>query len=80
MVTFKVLPMEKYNLLIYSVVVFFHLWVLTRTLKGISIVFEAKKSKVYLISFLFVIILLASLILYLQINFSSIDYFMEYLG
>lgn len=80
MVAFKVLSFQKYNSLIYAIVIFFHLWVITRTLKGISIVFEIKKSKVYLNSILFLIIVLASLILYLQINFSSIDYFMEYFG
>ncbi|MCX8057002.1 MAG: hypothetical protein N3F03_05255 [Ignavibacteria bacterium] len=80
MVIFKVLSLEKYNWLIYSIVILFHIWVITRTLKGISIVFETKKFKVYLVSILLLIVVLASLIMYLQINFSSIDYFMEYFG
>lgn len=80
MVTFKVLSLKKYDLLIYIIVALFHLWIFLRTLKGISIVFEVKKSKVYLVSFLFLISLLVILILYLQINFSSLDYFMDYFG
>lgn len=80
MVVFKILSFQEYNLLIYATFVIFHLWVFTRTLKGISIVFETKKSKVYLTTFIFMIIILASLIIYLQINYSSIDYFMEYFG
>ncbi len=79
-VVFKVLAIEKYNLLIYSIVIIFHIWILTRTLKGISIVFEVKKSRVYFVAFSLMIIALASLILYLQINYSSIDYLMEYFG
>lgn len=79
-VIFKVLSMGKYNLMIYSILAIFHLWIFMRTMKGISIVFEVKKSKVYFVSIAFIIITLASLILYLQINYSSIDYFMEYFG
>jgi beta-galactosidase len=79
-VIFKVLSMEKYNLLIYAILIIFHLWILMRTLKGISIVFEVKKSKVYFVSLALIVITLASLILYLQINYSSIDYLMEYFG
>jgi len=79
-VIFKILSMEKYNLLIYSILIIFHLWIFTRTLKGISIVFEVKKSKVYFVGLTLLIITLASLILYLQINYSSIDYLMEYFG
>lgn len=80
MIAFKILSLDEYNLLIYIVIIIFHAWVITRTLKGVAIVFETKKSKVYLLSFLFFVIVLASLVLYLQFNFSSIDYFMEYFG
>ncbi len=80
MIAFKVLSLNKYNLLIYFVIVIFHVWVILRTLKGVAIVFETKKSKVYLLSIIFFVFVLASLILYLQFNFSSIDYFMEYFG
>ena len=77
-INFKVLSMEKYNILIYSILIIFHLWILSRTLKGISVVFEVRKSKVYFVSLTFIIIALASLILYLQINYKSVDYFMKY--
>lgn len=80
MIIFKILSIENYNFLIYSLIILFHLWILFRTLKGISIVFEVKKVKVYLISFSLIIIILATLVLYLQINFSSIDYLMEFFG
>lgn len=77
-VIFKILSTEKYNLLIYAILLIFHLWAFTRTLKGISVVFEVKKSKVYFVALIFIFITLASLILYLQINYRSIDYLMEY--
>ncbi|MFN4111321.1 MAG: glycoside hydrolase family 2 TIM barrel-domain containing protein, partial [Ignavibacteria bacterium] len=80
MVAFKVLSLKKYDQLIYLIVILFHLWVFTRTLKGISIVFEVKKSRVYFVSICMMILLLAILILYLEINFSSLGYFTEYFG
>lgn len=80
MVAFKILSLKKYDQLIYLIVILFHLWVITRTLKGISIVFEVKKSRVYFVSICMMILILAILILYLEINFSSIGYFTEYFG
>lgn len=80
MVAFKVLSQHKYNFLIYFIIVLFHLWVLIRILKGISIVFEVKKMRVYFVAILFLLTVFASLILYLQINYSSLDYFMEFFG
>jgi hypothetical protein len=80
MVGIKVLSLQKYNLLVYTIVILFHLWVITRILKGVSIVFEVRKTRVYLVALTIIIVVLASLILYLQINFSSVEYFMEYFG
>ncbi len=80
MVAFKILSQHKYNLLIYLIIFLFHLWVLVRILKGISIVFEVKKIRVYSVAVLFLLAVFAGLILYLQVNYSSLDYFMEFFG
>ncbi len=80
MINYKLLLFGKYNFIIYIVLLIFHLWIFMRILKGISIVFEVRKSKVYSITLGLIIIILVSLIVYLQVNFSSIDYFMEFFG
>lgn len=80
MVSYKVFTMEKFHELIYVIVLVFHFWVVTRLLKGISIVFDVSKSKVYLFAIFFILISIAGYILYLQFNFSSINYLMYLLG
>lgn len=80
MIVFKVLQFNKFNLLIWAVIILFHLWFLFRLLYGISIVFEVKKSKVNLIFIFIVIISLVIFILYFQFNYYSIDYLRYFLG
>lgn len=80
MVSYKVFTTEKFHELIYVIVLVFHFWVITRILKGISIVFDVSKSKVYLFAIFFILISIAGYVLYLQFNFSSINYLMYLLG
>lgn len=80
MVSYKIFSMEKYHQLIYLVILIFHLWVITRMIKGISIIFDVSKSKVYLVALLLILISISGYILYLQINFSTINYLMYLIG
>lgn len=80
MVSYKVFTMEKFQELIYLIVLVFHIWVITRLLKGISIVFDVSKSKVYLFAIFFILISIAGYVLYLQFYFSSINYLMYLFG
>ena len=74
MVAYKILSGDNFNVVMFLLFVLFHLWVITRLVNGISIIFDKRKTKVYLTSIIFVLLIIVILGFILQTNFGSIDY------
>lgn len=77
-VTYKVLLYQEYNFIVFALIILFHVWILMRLLKGISILFEVKRFNV---NFSFVLIfvgLIAGLFAYFELTSLSWEYFNFY--
>jgi hypothetical protein len=75
---YKVLLYQQYNIFVYALIILFHLWILMRLIKGISIIFEVKKLNVQIPFVIILVGLIAGLFTYFELTGLFWDYFNFY--
>lgn len=74
LVLYRILIADIGNLYIAVFLVLYFFWILQRILKGVYVIFDVNKLRVYFYSYLLLLIMFGSVLLYFQIKFSSIYY------
>ncbi|MBU0473449.1 MAG: hypothetical protein KKF62_04745 [Bacteroidetes bacterium] len=74
MVLYRILEANIINHYIYIFLFGYLLWLISRVMKGVYVIFDINAGRVYLYAFVIFLILFGSLILYFQINHSTIYY------
>lgn len=77
-VAYKVLLYQEYNFIVFALIILFHIWILMRLLKGISILFEVKRFNVNFSFVLIFISLIVGLFAYFELTSLSWEYFNFY--
>ncbi len=74
-ISYKVLSYHEYNIFVYALALLFHVWILLRILKGVSIVFDVRKSNVNIVFALLFLLVIVSSSIYLELTNSTFQYF-----
>jgi len=74
-VLYRILVADVANFYIYLFLFIFICWVLYRLIKGIYVIFDVNPGGVYFYSILIVLLICASVVIYLQVRNSFLDYF-----
>ena len=74
MVLYRILAANIINTYIYIFLLVYLIWISSRIIKGIYVIFDINKGKAFLFTFLIVSILFGGFLLYFQINYSTIYY------
>ncbi|MBM4175975.1 MAG: hypothetical protein FJ213_07360 [Ignavibacteria bacterium] len=77
-VAYKVLQFQEYNIVVFGLILIFHLWILSRLLKGISILFEVRKLNVNFSFIIFFAALISGLFIYFEFTALFWEYFNLY--
>lgn len=74
MVLYRILAAHIINLYIYIFLLGYFLWILSRVIKGVYVIFDINAGRVYFYAIIIVLLVLGSVILYFQIYYSTIYY------
>ncbi|MBU2493807.1 MAG: hypothetical protein KJ571_14360 [Bacteroidetes bacterium] len=74
LILYKVLQNGIFNYYIYGFLLVFSLWIFQRLLKGVFVIFDVPAYKVYLFTFMIVVLVLGTKLIYFQLSESTIDY------
>ncbi|HPN37048.1 MAG TPA: hypothetical protein PL041_01505 [Melioribacteraceae bacterium] len=74
LVLYKIISMNVANMFVYILLATFAFWLIQRLIKGIYVIFDAKPFNVYLWSILVIVVIVGSLLTYLQFSNAAIDY------
>jgi len=74
LILFKILINGNFRVIVIIFLILFMLWILQRILKGIYVIFDARPMKVYIYSFLTIIIVVGGILLKYQLSSSTLYY------
>jgi len=74
LILFKVLVNGNFSIVVIIFLILFMLWILQRMLKGIYVIFDVRPMKVYLYSFLVIILVVGGILLKYQLTSSTFYY------
>ncbi len=77
LILYRVLAADIINLYIFMLLGLYALWILQRIIKGVYVIFDISKIRVYFYSILLIIIAAGSLAFYFQNNYSTVYYFLN---
>ncbi len=73
-ILYRLLNASIINIYIYIFLGIYLIWLIQRFLKGVYVVYDIPAGKVYFYSFIIVLVILGSFLLYQQLNYLTIDY------
>jgi beta-galactosidase len=74
LILFKILVNENFSVIVIIFLILFMLWILQRILKGIYVIFDVRPMKVYIYSFLVIILVVGVILLKYQLTSSTLYY------
>lgn len=74
LILFKILVNGNFSVIVIIFLILFMLWILQRILKGIYVIFDVRPMKVYIYSFLTIIIVVGGILLKYQLSSSTFYY------
>lgn len=77
LILYKLLVADIINLYVYGFLVLYVLWILQRIMKGVYVIFDVNKARVYFYSILVIVLISGLVILYLQLNYSTVYYLLN---
>ncbi|MFH0733096.1 MAG: sugar-binding domain-containing protein [bacterium] len=77
LVLYKVLALNVVNIYVYLFLALYALWLIQRLLKGVYVIFDVVPIMVYLLSFVFVILIIGTILFSLQLSDSTVDFILN---